>query len=232
MSFKRYEIDTYEQILHGMGIDVVEKERIFNLEQSRFNKDRFGLFPQVSYDIGGYEIRVDGNFIAFFENRLANRDELIMYLSAIIPLNRIDRRKVFDGLYYRVRHYKQYLAWLSYDSTNLVPFEWHLDFNNRMYNDDTYYINELVSNFIRANIDIFDWDFLFAMPKCRNYFVEMCVKFNNADMFAKALSKLSRNYLMYVLDYVIENQWHEGTVLVEQRLAEFSQKDNEERFEL
>jgi hypothetical protein len=35
-----------------------------------------------------------------------------------------------------------------------------------------------------------------------------------------------------VLDYTTKEEWHEGTVLVEQRLAKFSQEDNEKRFNL
>lgn len=68
--------------------------------------------------------------------------------------------------------------------------------------------------------------------------VTWCASTNRADLFSKTIEKLSginnlsREDLLHLLNYCIEYKWHEGTVLVEQRLAEFPQEDNEERFEL
>ena len=99
-------------------------------------------------------------------------------------------------------------------------------------NNNIRIMNNLISVFIKANIDIFDYKFLFAIPDLRYNFIETCMQCNNGNLFSIALKELSREYVLDVLDYVIREEWHEGTVFVEQRLAEFPQEDNEERFEL
>ena len=93
-------------------------------------------------------------------------------------------------------------------------------------------MNNLISVFIKANIDIFDYKFLFAIPYLRDNFIQTCMQCNNGNLFSRALKELSHEYVLGVLDYTTKEEWHEGTVLVEQRLAEFSQEDNEKRFDL
>ena len=67
---------------------------------------------------------------------------------------------------------------------------------------------------------------------------QWCATNNYANIFSKAMDfllcsdKLSHNDLLNILDCTISIHWHEGTVLVEQCLAEFSQEDNEKRFNL
>lgn len=63
---------------------------------------------------------------------------------------------------------------------------------------------------------------------------KLCAMNNHANMFSVLLysDKLSHNDLLNILDCTISIHWHEGTVLVEQRLAEFPQEDNEKRFDL
>ena len=69
-------------------------------------------------------------------------------------------------------------------------------------------------------------------------YTQWCATNNYANIFSKVMDsllcsdELSHNDLLNILDCTISIHWHEGTVLVEQRLAEFSQEDNEKRFEL
>lgn len=67
---------------------------------------------------------------------------------------------------------------------------------------------------------------------------QWCAANNYANIFSKVIDnllysdKLSHNDLFNILDCTISIHWHEGTVLVEQRLAEFPQEDNKKRFDL
>lgn len=67
---------------------------------------------------------------------------------------------------------------------------------------------------------------------------QWCATNNYANIFSKVIdvllysNTLSHNDLLNILDCTISIHWHEGTVLVEHRLAEFPQEDNEKRFEL
>ena len=64
---------------------------------------------------------------------------------------------------------------------------------------------------------------------------QWCATNNYANIFSKVIDdllrsdKLSHNDLLNILDCTISIHWHEGTVLVEQRLAKFPQEDNKER---
>lgn len=69
-------------------------------------------------------------------------------------------------------------------------------------------------------------------------YTQWCATNNYANIFSKVMDfllcsdELSHNDLLNILDCTILIHWHEGTVLVEQRLAEFPREDNEKRFDL
>ena len=235
MMLNQYDIDSYEQVLHSMGIDVVDRTAVVSTSSTNYFRD-------VSI-IMGYEVRVDNNVIVCFDKLEVKREELISYLSALVSMDYISIRNDC-GLWYHVRSLKSYLVQSLKDyNDSLLRFVQSVlsscgndptfpIFNLVKCNNNIRIMDNLISVFIKANIDIFDYKFLFAIPDLRYNFMGTCMQCNNGNLFSIALKELSREYVLDVLDYTTKEEWHEGTVLVEQRLAEFSQEDNEKRFDL
>ena len=242
MELNRYDIEAYEQVLHSIGIDVVDRTAVV-LTSSIDYFDDVSMIPMSERRLMGYEVRVDNNVIVYFDRLEIKREELIAYLSALVSMDYI-YLKSRCVLWHHVRSLKSYFVQslkdynvfchgfvqsllLSYGNCATSSA---LDLVER--NNNIRIMNNLISVFIKANIDIFDYKFLFAIPDLRYNFIETCMQCNNGNLFSRALKELSHEYVLDVLDYTTKEEWHEGTVLVEQRLAEFPQEDNEERFEL
>ena len=242
MELNRYDIDTYEQVLHSIGIDVVDRTAVVSTSTTNYFND-VSMIPMSERRLMGYEVRVDNNVIVYFDRLEIKREELIAYLSALVSIDYI-YLKSHCGLWYHVRSLKSYFVQSLKDynvfchgfvQSLLLSYGNYatssaLDLVER--NNNIRIMNNLISVFIKANIDIFDYKFLFAIPDLRYNFIETCMQCNNGNLFSRALKELSHEYVLDVLDYTTKEEWHEGTVLVEQRLAEFPQEDNEERFEL
>lgn len=242
MELNRYDIDAYEQVLHSIGIDVVDRTAVVSMSSINYFDD-VSMIPMSERGLMGYEVRIDNNVVVYFNRLEVKREELIAYLSALISMDYIDL-KSHCGLWHHVRSLKGYFVQSSKHYNDVVNyFVQSLFSNNGNYdtssaldviehNNNIRIINNLVSVFIKANIDIFDYKFLFAIPNLRDNFIQTCVQCNNGNLFSRTLNKLSHEYVLDVLDYTTKEEWHEGTVLVEQRLAEFPQEDNEKRFDL
>lgn len=242
MKLNQYDVDTYEQVLHSIGIDVVDRTAVVSMSNTNYFYD-VSMIPMSECRLMGYEVRVDNNVIVYFDRLEVKREELIAYLSALVSIDYI-YLKNHCGLWYHVRSLKSYLVQSSKYYNDVVNyFVQSLFSNNGNYdtssaldlverNNNIRIMNNLISVFIKANIDIFDYKFLFAIPDLRGNFIETCMQCNNGNLFSIALKELSHEYVLDVLDYTTKEEWHEGTVLVEQRLAEFSREDNEKRFDL
>ena len=242
MELNQYDTDSYEQVLHSIGIDVVNRTAVVSMSSINYFDD-VSMIPMSERRLMGYEVRVDNNVIVYFERFKVKREELIAYLSALVSIDYI-YLKSHCGLWYHVRSLKSYFVQSLKDynvfchgfvQSLLLSYGNYatssaLDLVER--NNNIRIMNNLISVFIKANIDIFDYKFLFAIPDLRYNFIETCMQCNNGNLFSRALKELSHEYVLDVLDYTTKEEWHEGTVLVEQRLAEFPQEDNEERFEL
>ena len=242
MELNQYDIDAYEQVLHSIGIDVVDRTAVVSMSSINYFDD-VSMIPMSERRLMGYEVRVDNNVIVYFERFKVKREELIAYLSALVSIDYI-YLKSHCGLWYHVRSLKGYFVQLlkdyndschrfvqslllSYGNYATSPV---IDLVER--NNDIMIMNNLVSVFVKANIDIFDYKFLFAIPDLRDNFIRTCMQGNNGNLFSIALKELSHEYVLDALDYTTKEEWHEGTVLVEQRLAEFPQEDNKKRFDL
>lgn len=227
MKLNQYDVDTYEQVLHSIGIDVVDRTAVVSMSNTNYFYD-VSMIPMSECRLMGYEVRVDNNVIVYFDRLEVKREELIAYLSALVSIDYI-YLKNHCGLWYHVRSLKSYLVQSLKDYNGFC----HGFAQSLLLSCVNIQImNNLVSVFITANIDIFDYKFLFAIPNLRYNFIETCMQCNNGNLFSRALKELSHEYVLDVLDYTTKEEWHEGTVLVEQRLAEFSQEDNEKRFNL
>lgn len=238
MELNRYDINAYEQVLHSIGIDVVDRTSVVSTSSTNYFYD-VSMIPML--ERMGYEVRVDNNVIVYFDKLEVKREKLIAYLSALISMDYIDL-KSHCGLWHHVRSLKSYFVQSSKHYNDVVNyFVQSLFSNNGNYDTSSaLYIVEhniriminLVSVFIKANIDIFDYKFLFAIPYLRDNFIKTCMQCKNGNLFSRALKELSHEYALDILDYTTKEEWHEGTVLVEHRLAEFPQEDNEKRFNL
>ena len=227
MKLNQYDVDTYEQVLHSIGIDVVDRTAIVSMSNTNYFYD-VSMIPMSERRLMGYEVRVDNNVIVYFDKLEVKREELVAYLSALVSMDYISIKNDCR-LWYHVRSLKSYLVQSLKDYNGFC----HGFAQSLLLSCVNIQImNNLISVFIKANIDIFDYKFLFAIPDLRYNFIEMCMQCNNGNLFSRALKELSHEYVLAVLDYTTKEEWHEGTVLVEQRLAEFSQKDNEKRFDL
>lgn len=242
MKLNQYDVDTYEQVLHSIGIDVVDRTAVVSMSNTNYFYD-VSMIPMSERRSMGYEVRVDNNVIVYFDKLEVKREELIEYLSALVSMDYISIKNDC-GLWYHVRSLKSYFVQsLKHYNDVVYYFVQSLFSNNGNYdtssaldvvehNNNIRIMNNLVSVFIKANIDIFDYKFLFAIPNFRDNFIQMCIQCNNGSLFSRALNELSYEYILDILDYTIKEEWREGTVLVEQRLAEFPQEDNKERFDL
>ena len=242
MELNQYDIDAYEQVLHSIGIDVVDRTAVVSMSSINYFDD-VSMIPMSERRLMGYEVRVDNNVIDYFDRLEIKREELIAYLSALVPMDYISIKNDC-GLWHHVRSLKSYFVQSLKDynvfchgfvQSLLLSYGNYatssaLDLIER--NNNIRIMNNLISVFIKANIDIFDYKFLFAIPDFRYNFIETCMQCNNGNLFSRALKELSHEYVLDVLDYTTKEEWHEGTVLVEQRLAEFPQEDNEKRFDL
>lgn len=242
MKLNQYDVDAYEQILHSMGIDVVDRTAVVSIGNTNYFYD-VSMIPISERRLMGYEVRVDNNVIVYFDKLEVKREELIAYLSALVSMDYISIKNDC-GLWYHVRSLKSYFVQSLKDyndfcyrfvqsllsSNGNYPTSSAFDLIER--NKDIRIMNNLISVFIKANIDIFDYKFLFAIPDLRDNFIQTCMQCKNGNLFSIALKELSHEYVLDVLDYTTKEEWHEGTVLVEQRLAEFSQEDNKKRFDL
>lgn len=242
MKLNQYDVDTYEQVLHSIGIDIVDRTAVVSTSNTIFFYD-VSIIPMSERRLMGYEVRVDNNVIVYFDKLEVKREELIAYLSVLVSIGYISINNDC-GLWYHVRSLKSYLIQslkdyngfchgfaqpllLSCVNASTSPI---LELVERRNNIQI--MNNLISAFIKANMDIFDYKFLFAIPNLRDNFIQTCMQCKNGNLFSIALKELSHEYVLDVLDYTTKEEWHEGTVLVEQRLAEFSREDNEKRFDL
>lgn len=227
MELNQYDVDTYEQVLHSIGIDIVDRTAVVSTSSTNYFYD-VSMIPMSERRLMGCEVRVDNNVIVYFDRLEVKREKLIAYLSALVSMDYISIKNDC-GLWYHVRSLKSYLVQSLKDYNGFC----HGFAQSLLLSCVNIQImNNLISVFIKANMDIFDYKFLFAIPNLRDNFMETCMQCNNGNLFSIALKGLSHEYVLDVLDYTTKEEWHEGTVLVEQRLAEFPQKDNEERFEL
>ena len=242
MKLNQYDVDTYEQVLYSIGINVVDKTAVISTSSTNYFYD-VSMIPMSERRLMGYEVRVDNNVIVYFDKLEVKREELIAYLSALVSMDYISIKNDC-GLWHHVRSLKScfvqslkdynvfchgFVQSLLLSNGNYATFS-ALDLVER--NNNIRIMNNLISVFIKANIDIFDYKFLFAIPDLRYNFIETCMQCKNGNLFSIALKELSHEYVLDALDYTTKEEWHEGIVLVEQRLAEFSQEDNEKRFEL
>jgi len=242
MKLNQYDVDTYEQVLHSIGIDVVDRTAVVSMSNTNYFYD-VSMIPISERRLIGYEVRADNNAIVYFDRLEVKREELIAYLSALVSMDYISIKNDC-GLWYHVRSLKSYFVQSLKDysvfchgfAQSLLLSHGNYDTSSALdlieRNNNIRIMNNLISVFIKANIDIFDYKFLFAIPDLRYNFIETCMQCNNGNLFLRALKGLSHEYVLDVLDYTTKEEWHEGTILVEQRLAEFPQKDNEERFNL
>ena len=237
MELNQYDIDSYEQVLHSMGIDVVDRTAVVSTSSTNYFYD-VSMIPMSERRLMGYEVRVDNNVIVYFDRLTFKREKLIAYLSALVSIDYI-YLKNDCGLWYHVRSLKSYFVQslkhyndFYHKSVQLLLLSYGNDLDIVELSNNIKIMNNLISVFIKANIDIFDYKFLFAIPDLRDNFIQTCMQCNNGNLFSIALKKLSHEYVLDVLDYTIKEEWHEGTVLVEQRLAEFSRENNEKRFNL
>lgn len=251
MELNQYDVDTYEQILHSIGIDIVNRTAVVSISSINYVVsmrsinyfDDVSMIPMSERRLMGYEVRVDNNVIVYFDRLEIKREELIAYLSALVSMDYIFIKNDC-GLWHHVRSLKSYLVQSLKDYNNLC-YRFVQSILSGCGNDPTFptldivelsnnikIMNNLVSIFIKANMDIFDYKFLFAIPDLRDNFIQTCMQYNNGNLFSIALRKLSHEYVLDILDYTTKEEWHEGTVLVEQRLAEFLQEDNRKRFDL
>ena len=242
MELNQYDVDTYEQVLHSIGIDIVDRTAVVSTSSTNYFYD-ISIIPMSERRLMGYEVRVDNNVIVYFDKLEVKREELIAYLSALVSMDYISIKNDC-GLWHHVRSLKGYFVQSLKDYNvfchgfvqSLLLSHGNYDtssaFDMVERNNNIRIMNNLVSVFIKANIDIFDYKFLFAIPDLRYNFIETCMQCKNGNLFSRALKELSHEYVLDVLDYTTKEEWHEGTVLVEQRLAEFSQEDNEKRFDL
>lgn len=227
MKLNQYDVDTYEQVLHSIGINVVDRTAVVSLSNTNYFYD-VSMIPMSERRLMGYEVRVDNNVIVYFDKLEVKREELIAYLSALVSIDYISIKNDC-GLWYHVHSLKGYLVQALKDYNGFC----HGFAQSLLLSCVNIQImNNLISAFIKANMDIFDYKFLFAIPDLRDNFMETCMQCNNGNLFSIALKELSHEYVLDVLDYTTKEEWHEGTILVEQRLAEFPQEDNEKRFEL
>ena len=237
MELNQYDIDSYEQVLHSMGIDVVDRTAVVSTSSTNYFYD-VSMIPMSERRLMGYEVRVDNNVIVYFDKLEVKREELIAYLSALISMGYISIKNDC-GLWYHVRSLKSYFVQslkhyndFYHRSVQSLLLSYGNDLDIIELSNNIKIMNNLISAFIKANIDIFDYKFLFAIPNLRDNFLQTCMQCNNGSLFSRALKELSHEYVLDVLDYTTKEEWHEGTVLVEQRLAEFSQENNEKRFNL
>ena len=242
MELNQYDVDTYEQVLHSIGIYVVDRTVVVPTSSTNYFYD-VSMIPMSERRLMGYEARVDNNVIVYFDKLEVKREELIAYLSALVSMDYISIKNDC-GLWYHVRSFKSYFV-QSLKDYNDALYGFVQSLLSSCGNDPTFptldlvgcsnniqIMNNLISVFIKANLDIFDYKFLFAIPDLRYNFIETCMQYNNGNLFSIALKELSHEYVLDILDYTVKEEWHEGTVLVEQRLAEFSQEDNKKRFDL
>lgn len=242
MKLNQYDVDTYEQVLYSIGIDIVDRTAV--VSTSNFNYfDDVSAIPMSERRLMGYDVKVDNNFIVYFNRFEVKREELIVCLSALVSMDYI-YLKSRCVLWHHIRSLKSYFVQLLKDYNvfchgfvqSLLLSHGNYDTSSALdmveRNNNIRIMNNLVPVFIKANIDIFDYKFLFAIPDLRGNFIETCMRCNNGNLFSIALKELSHEYVLDVLDYTTKEEWHEGTVLVEQRLAEFSQEDNKKRFNL
>ena len=242
MKLNQYDVDTYEQVLHSIGIDVVDRTAVVSMSNTNYFYD-VSMIPMSERRLMGYEVRVDNNVIVYFDRLKVKREELIAYLSALVSMDYISIKNDY-GLWHHVRSLKSYLVQSLKDYNNIC-YRFVQSILSGCGNDPTFptldivelsnnikIMNNLILVFITANMNIFDYKFLFAISNLRDNFIQTCMQYNNGNLFSIALKELSHEYVLDVLDYTTKEEWHEGTVLVEQRLAEFSQEDNKKRFEL
>lgn len=242
MKLNQYDVDTYEQVLHSIGIDIVDRTAVVSTSNTNYFYD-VSIIPMSERRLMGCELRVDNNVIVYFDRLEIKREELIAYLSALVSMDYISIKNDC-GLWHHVQSLKSYFVqslkdynvfYHGFVQSLLLSYgnyatSFALDLVERRNNIRI--INNLTSAFIKANMDIFDYKFLFAILDLRGSFIETCMQCNNGNLFSIALKELSHEYVLDVLDYTTKEEWHEGTVLVEQRLAEFPQEDNEKRFDL
>ena len=227
MKLNQYDVDIYEQVLHSIGIDVVDRTAVVSTNSTNYFYD-VSMIPISECRLMGYEVRVDNNVIVYFDRLEIKREELIAYLSALVSMDYISIKNDC-GLWHHVRSLKSNLVQSLKDYNGFC----HGFAQSLLLSCVNIQImNNLISVFITANIDIFDYKFLFAIPNLRDNFIQTCMQCNNGNLFSRALRELSHEYVLDMLDYTTKEEWHEGTVLVEQRLAEFSQEDNKKRFDL
>lgn len=242
MELNQYDIDAYEQVLHSIGIDVIDRTAVVSTSSTNYFYD-VSMIPMSERRLMGYEVRVDNNVIVYFDKLEVKREELIEYLSALVSIDYFSIKNDC-GLWYHVRSLKGYFV-QSLKDYNDFCYRFAQSLLLNRVNTSTFsalelverrnnirIMNNLISVFIKANMDIFDYKFLFAIPDLRYNFIETCMQCKNGNLFSIALKELSYEYVLDVLDYTTKEEWHEGTVLVEQRLAEFSREDNEKRFDL
>ena len=108
MELNRYDIEAYEQVLHSIGIDVVDRTAVV-LTSSIDYFDDVSMIPMSERRLMGYEVRVDNNVIVYFDRLEIKREELIAYLSALVSMDYISIKNDC-GLWHHVRSLKSYFV--------------------------------------------------------------------------------------------------------------------------
>jgi len=88
MKLNQYDVDTYEQVLHSIGIDVVDRTAVVSTSNTNYFYD-VSMIPMSERRLMGDEVRVDNNVIVCFDRLEVKREGLIAYLSALVSIDYI-----------------------------------------------------------------------------------------------------------------------------------------------
>ena len=88
MKLNQYDVDTYEQVLYSIGINVVDRTAVVSISNTNYFYD-VSMIPMSERRLMGYEVRVDNNVIVYFDRLEITREKLIAYLSALVSMDYI-----------------------------------------------------------------------------------------------------------------------------------------------